>query len=61
MISKPFVKRFATLATVLAVVANVYIYTYPSIHPTECSWHCYDDNTGIGGIDQLSLWEKAVF
>lgn len=33
-----FIKLFAVFGTLLALFSNLFIYTYPSIHPGRCSW-----------------------
>ncbi|KAF4000321.1 Protein TED1 domain protein [Saccharomyces cerevisiae] len=41
------VKKFAYFATFLTIVANIYIYTYPSFHPEQCSWNCSNKNAPL--------------
>ncbi|CAI2039528.1 hypothetical protein SEUBUCD646_0I01330 [Saccharomyces eubayanus] len=51
------VKKFAYFATLLTIVANIYIYTYPSFHPEQCSWNCSDKNTTLR--EDSTLLEKV--
>lgn len=59
MLSKSFLKKFAIFATLLSIISNIFIFTYPSLHPTQCSWKCFDKPTE--DIQALSSWEKVVF
>lgn len=59
---KFYLKRFAIFATVLTVLTNIYSYTYPSLNPVNCSWHCFDDsNKGLIPPENSSLTDKIVF
>ena len=51
------VKKFAYFATLLTIVANIYIYTYPSFHPEQCSWNCSNKNTTLE--EDSTLLEKV--
>lgn len=57
---KQTVKKVAILGTVLAILSNVFIFTYPSIHPTRCSWNCTNTDTPIIP-EQATLWDKVAF
>lgn len=49
------IKRFAWFATALAVILNVYIYTYPSLDSGKCSWsHEYYENS------KLTSWDDTI-
>ncbi|CCD22426.1 Ted1p NDAI_0A02680 [Naumovozyma dairenensis CBS 421] len=52
---KPLVKKFAIWATIITIITNIYIFTYPSIHPTQCSWKCYDKTNESSEPDISSL------
>lgn len=65
--TKPLVKKLAILATILAILSNIFIFTYPSIHPASCSWQCSNNPSNINieqnniSINGLSLWDKSLF
>ncbi|CCK69930.1 Ted1p KNAG_0D01790 [Huiozyma naganishii CBS 8797] len=63
MLSKQTVRKAAIVSTLLAIVSNVFIFTFPSIHPTRCSWHCSSSSTTGETVapEALALWEKALF
>ncbi|SMN21919.1 similar to Saccharomyces cerevisiae YIL039W TED1 Conserved phosphoesterase domain-containing protein that acts together with Emp24p/Erv25p in cargo exit from the ER [Maudiozyma saulgeensis] len=58
---KFYLKRFAIFATILTILINIYTFTYPSLDPENCSWHCFDNSVinaaPIGG----SLFEKMNY
>ncbi|SCU81524.1 LANO_0B03400g1_1 [Lachancea nothofagi CBS 11611] len=58
---KHWLKRFAYFTTVLAIVANVYIFTYPSLFPERCSWRCAAQRSSIDATESLSVFERAQF
>lgn len=37
-------KRFTLFLTAVTLIFNIYIYTYPSIHPKACSWKCHEES-----------------
>ncbi|CDO94291.1 unnamed protein product [Kluyveromyces dobzhanskii CBS 2104] len=41
----PFLKKFTILLTVVTVIFNLYIYTYPSLSSKQCSWKCHEQST----------------
>ena len=56
MVSKSL-RNFTISATLLAIISNFYIYTYPSANPGSCSWRCAVKDEIP---NDLSTWEKAV-
>ncbi|CCF57239.1 hypothetical protein KAFR_0C02460 [Kazachstania africana CBS 2517] len=56
---KHTLRRVSIVATVLTIIANVYIFTYPSLHPARCSWHC--SNNGTNDEVPATTFEKFVF
>ncbi|SCU77808.1 LAME_0A02300g1_1 [Lachancea meyersii CBS 8951] len=58
---KPWLSRFTVLVTVLAVIGNIYIFTYPSLYPQRCSWRCANQKVAIDALDSLSLVEKTAY
>lgn len=59
MLSKSFIRKFASFATVLCVLSNVFIYTYPSLNSQRCSWKCHDKLTD--DTKPSSSWENLTF
>ncbi|CAL9728706.1 protein Ted1p [Monosporozyma unispora] len=59
---KSIVKKVAIFGTILAIFSNIFIFTYPSIHPSRCSWDCAattkQDNMVLDG---LPMWEKSLY
>lgn len=56
--------KFAVLATVLSIFANIFIYTYPSFHVGRCSWARYRKGhfvTDEASVDQLSATGKLSY
>lgn len=60
MVSKSIFKKIAIFGTFLAIVTNIYTATYPSVHPSKCSWKCTQNDDDIA-VDLLSSWEKVVY
>lgn len=60
MVSKSFLKGFAIFSTILAVISNVYVFTYPSVHSAQCSWSCASKQSSAD-IKVLSNWQKAIY
>lgn len=58
---KTVVKKLAILTTVLAIISNIYIFTYPSLFPQRCSWRCAAKNSKVGATDSMSTAEKALY
>lgn len=60
---KSTVKRVAIFGTILAILSNIFIFTYPSIHPARCSWNCQaqQESTSSIAVEGFSLWEKSLF
>ena len=42
------IKKFTLLLTAIALIFNVYIYTYPSLNPKQCSWRCFEQDAKQG-------------
>ncbi|SCU78322.1 LAFA_0A06062g1_1 [Lachancea sp. 'fantastica'] len=58
--SRAWFKRLTVLVSVLAIIGNVYIFTYPSLNPQKCSWRCASQKVSIDATDALPLVEKAA-
>ncbi|AET39427.1 Ted1p Ecym_4371 [Eremothecium cymbalariae DBVPG len=56
---KTFVKALAFVSTLLAVSLNIYIFTYPSLNPKQCSWKCQKTDF-IPELQGLSTWDRAI-
>lgn len=59
---KQIVRNFALFGTVIALFTNIFIFTYPSIHPSRCSWNCSKEQS----LDQTfyensTMLEKVIF
>ncbi|CCC67894.1 hypothetical protein NCAS_0A13360 [Naumovozyma castellii] len=57
---KPILKKFAIIATFLTIISNILIFTYPSLHPTRCSWRCSTRTNEID-VSSLSLFERITY
>ncbi|CCH60922.1 hypothetical protein TBLA_0D04250 [Henningerozyma blattae CBS 6284] len=52
---------YCILTSIVTLVSNVYIRTYPSIHPQKCSWACASKALNEPNISPLSTWEKMLY
>ncbi|SCU78451.1 LADA_0A05688g1_1 [Lachancea dasiensis] len=57
---KVWLTRLTVLTTILAIVSNIYIFTYPSIFPSECSWRCSARKASLDAEDSLSALDRAI-
>lgn len=67
MMARQFIKTFTIVTIFLALVSNIYIFTYPSFTPQQCSWRCASkkrDYTNVGSLtfpQKLSYYTKRYF
>ncbi|SCV01613.1 LAMI_0G12574g1_1 [Lachancea mirantina] len=59
MLRQPL-KILATACTILALIFNVYIFTYPSLFPFQCSWRCKGSQVRAD-LQDFSLAEKTLY
>lgn len=59
---KFLIKLSACVATIVVLVTNIYIFTYPSVHPSACSWRCAATvrKSNID-TDDMSNMEKSLY
>lgn len=60
MVAKSVVRNIALFGSFLAILTNIYVFTYPSVHSERCSWKCQQKNDTLN-LAQLSDWEKAWY
>ncbi|CAR21178.1 Ted1p [Lachancea thermotolerans CBS 6340] len=58
---RPLLKKFTGFTLVLAIVSNIYIFTYPSLFPERCSWRCASQPSVVGATDSMHVGEKVLY
>ncbi|EDO15392.1 hypothetical protein Kpol_1063p2 [Vanderwaltozyma polyspora DSM 70294] len=60
---KSAAKVIITVATIVSIITNIYIYTYPSVDPTKCFWRCKSSMTEYEQdiLEQGGQLEKAAY
>lgn len=58
---KAIVKKCAIFVTLVAIISNIYIFTYPSLHPQSCSWNCASSKRDYIPIDSLNGVERWLY
>ena len=59
--SNKIIRSLAIIATILAIISNIYVFTYPSLNPTKCSWKCFTENAEMAPPDGASAFQRFNF
>ncbi|CCE61949.1 hypothetical protein TPHA_0B02770 [Tetrapisispora phaffii CBS 4417] len=61
MILRFLIKVSFIIASLVVLTTNIYIYTYPSVHPTKCFWHCNELDFLPYRVKDASKIELALY
>lgn len=53
-------RKLAWGVTIISVICNIYIFTYPSLNPEGCSWKCFGESQDIN-VDNMNIWGKLLY
>lgn len=59
IVLKGILKVLSLIATLTAFISNIYLFTYPSLHPARCSWkgsHPTDISSSFIPLNPISKW-----